>query len=132
MWEQCLLRLEAAAAMVFAAGVICGSLLTCCCLSRRRERAEFSRLKKEPTTVSGVPLPSSMVQCEKVYFPVSGSKVHLNPSCSGMVGPMSKDLCSKCCLSVSKRARGSELRLLEFDSVRMSFGLYRTHLESLL
>ena len=55
-----------------------------------------SRLKKEPATVSSVPLPSSMVQCEKVYFPVSGSKVHLNPSCSGMVAPMSKDLFSKC------------------------------------
>ena len=50
------LSLEAAAAMVFAAGIICGSLLTCCCLSRRREHAEFSRLKKEPTTVSGIPL----------------------------------------------------------------------------
>ena len=44
------LSLEAAAVMVFAAGVICGSLLTCCCLSRRRERADFhSCLKKEPS-----------------------------------------------------------------------------------
>ena len=72
------LSLEAAAAMVFAAGVVCGSLLTCCCLSQRGEHAESnSRLKKEPTTVSGVPLPSSLGQCERVYFPVSGSKVDL-------------------------------------------------------
>ena len=95
------LSLEAAAALVFAVGVVCGSLLTCCCLSRRREHAVFnSRLKKESTTVSGVPLPSSLGQCEKVYFPVSGSKVHLNPLCSSMAAPMSKDLCSKCLSSL--------------------------------
>ena len=45
------LGLEAAAALVFAAGVIFGSLLTCCCLSRRREHADFqSRLKKAEGT----------------------------------------------------------------------------------
>ena len=88
------LSLEAAAAMVFAAGVICGSLLTCCCLSRRCEPADVQiRLKKEPSVmVSDIPLPKSLWQCEKVYFPVSGSKVNLNPSCSGMVAPMSKDM----------------------------------------
>ena len=62
-------------------------------------------MEEEPTTVSGVPLPSSMVQCEKVYFPVSGSKVHLNPSCSGMVAPMSKDLCSKCVSLLKKNKK---------------------------
>ena len=96
------LSLEAAAAMVFAAGVICGRLLTCCCLSRRCEHADFqSRLKKEPSiTVSDSPL-----QCESVYFPASGSKVHFNPSCSGMVAPMSKDLCSKCLSSLKKNKK---------------------------
>ena len=57
-----MLSLDAAAAMVFAAGVMCGSLLPFC-LSRRREHPDFhSRLKKVPTTVSGVPLPSSIGQ----------------------------------------------------------------------
>ena len=89
------LSLEAAAGMVFAVGVICGSLLTCCCLNRCREHADFqSRLKKEPSvTVNDIALPKSLGQCEKVYFPVSGSKVHVNPTCSGMVAPMSKDFC---------------------------------------
>ena len=93
------LSLEAAAALVFAAGVLCGSLLTCCCLSRRCEHDDFrSRLKKqEPSiTVSDIPLPKSLWQCEKVPFPVRLTEVHLNPSCSGMVAPMSEDqdLCS--------------------------------------
>ena len=99
------LGLEAAAALVFAAGVICDILLTCCCLSRRCEHADFqSRLKKEPcVTVSDLPLPKSLWQCEKVYYPVSGSKFHLNPS--GMVAPMSKDLCSKCLSPLKKNKK---------------------------
>ena len=43
------LSLEAAALMAFAAGIVCGSLLTCCCLSRCGEHAELnSRLRKGP------------------------------------------------------------------------------------
>ena len=101
------LSLEAAAAMVFAAGVICGSLLTCCCLSRCCEHVDFQRrLKKEPSiTVSDIPLLQSLGQCEQVYFPVSGSKVHLNPCCSGMVAPMSKDFCWKCLSSLKKNKK---------------------------
>ena len=37
------ISLEAAAVMVFAAEVICGSLLTCCCLSRCRDKTNKTK-----------------------------------------------------------------------------------------
>ena len=71
-WERCLQRLEAAPGL---SGVVCGSLLTCSCLSRRREHAELNRLKNEPETTV------VLLQCLMLW---------------GMVAPMSK----VCVLSV--------------------------------
>ena len=94
-----MLSLEAATALVFAAGFLLGCLLTCCCLRCRKHAEPESQVPKS------YPVPKGIEQCSKVYFSVSGSKVHLNPTCSGMHVPMSKDICAKCLSSLKKNKK---------------------------
>ena len=99
------LSLEAAAALVFAAGFLLGCLLTCCCLRRRKHAEPESQVNFKFEMPKVLPIPKGIEQCSKVYFSVSGSKVHLNLTCSGMHVPMSKDICAKCLSSLKKNKK---------------------------
>ena len=99
------LSLEAAAALVFAAGFLLGCLLTCCCLRCRKHAEPESQVTFKVDMPKSYPVPKGIEQCSKVYFSVSGSKVHLNPTCSGMHVPMSKDICAKCLSSLNKNKK---------------------------
>ena len=99
------LSLEAAATLVFAAGFLLGCLLTCCCLRCRKHAEPDSPVTFKVEMPKSYPVPKGIEQCSKVYFPVSGSKVHLNPTCWGMHVPMSKDICAKCLSSLKKNKK---------------------------
>ena len=99
------LSLEAAATLVFAAGFLLGCLLTCCCLRCRKHAEPDSPVTFKVEMPKSYPVPKGIEQCSKVYFSVSGSKVHLNPTCSGMHVPMSKDICPKCLSSLKKNKK---------------------------
>jgi len=100
-----MLSLEAATALVFAAGFLLGCLLTCCCLRCRKHAEPESQVTFKVDMPKSYPVPKGIEQCSKVYFSVSGSKVHLNPTCSGMNVPMSKDICAKCLSSLKKNKK---------------------------
>ena len=100
-----MLSLEAATALVFAAVFLLGCLLTCCCLRCRKHAEPESQVTFKVDMPKSYPVPKGIEQCSKVYFSVSGSKVHLNPTCSGMRVPMSKDICAKCLSSLKKNKK---------------------------
>ena len=100
-----MLSLGTATALVFAAGFILGCLLTCCGLRCRKHAEPESQVTFKVDMPKSYPVPKGIEQCSKVYFSVSGSKVHLNPTCSGMHVPMSKDICAKCLSSLKKNKK---------------------------
>ena len=78
---------------------------TCCCLRCRKHAEPDSPVTFKVEMPKNYPVPKGIEQCSKFYFPVSGSKVHLNPTCSGMHVPMSKDVCAKCLSSLKKNKK---------------------------
>ena len=93
-----MLSLEAAIALVFAAGFLLGCLLTCCCLRCRKHAEPESQVTFKVDMPKSYPVPKGIEQCSKVYFSVS-------PTCSGMNVPMSKDICAKCLSSLKKNKK---------------------------
>ena len=87
-----MLSLEAATALVFAAGFLLGCPLTCCCLRCRKHAEPETQVTFKVDMPKSYPVPKGIEQCSKVYFSVSGSKVHLNPTCSGMNVPMCRKI----------------------------------------
>ena len=67
-----MLSLEAATALVFAAGFLLGCLLTCCCLRCRKHAEPESQVTFKVDMPKSYPVPKGIEQCSKVYFSVSG------------------------------------------------------------
>ena len=63
-----MLSLEAATALVFAAGFLLGCLLTCCCLRCRKHAEPESQVTFKVDMPKSYPVPKGIEQCSKVYF----------------------------------------------------------------
>ena len=63
-----MLSLEAATALVFAAGFLSGCLLTCCCLRCRKHAEPESQVTFKVDMPKSYPVPKGIEQCSKVYF----------------------------------------------------------------